>query len=252
MNNFGMKTFGLVAAAALYSHALFGIGGQWAPAPGLEVKGSSDTLVGSGANAISMVQGSVSGLQGFGAKIWVDALPFIDLEATTNFQMGYYDIDVTGPGGTVAVEADLDVPFVKGKPVFARIVSDISVLYPFLKLPPVVSLVKLYAGAGMTHVLSTEVLNSSFAQKAVDKRLASGGAGAVDSPEEVAEVLADAIIDEGLSSGVGFHLVAGAKAKPPVVPLAAFVNVKYHFLGSQPDAADGSSLTLEIGGALAF
>jgi hypothetical protein len=250
MNNFGMRTFGLVAAAALYSHAIFGIGGQWAPAPGLEVKSDSAAVAGSGATEISLIQGSVSGLQGFGAKIWIDALPFIDLEATTNVQWGFYDLKVAQGSQSVEVKSPLDVPFVDERPGFARIATDISVLYPFLKLPPVVSLVKLYAGAGMTHVLATEVLNGELAEKAVQKAIDAGRTP--DSPSEVAEELVNVLKDEGLSSGVGFHLVAGAKAKPPVIPLAAFINVKYHFLGSQPDAVDGSSLTLEVGGALAF
>ena len=190
----------------------------------------------------------MEGLQGFGAKIWVDFLPFIDIEATSNIQMGYYDLDVIRGSTTIPVEAELDVPFVEGKPVFARIVNDLSVLYPFLKLPPVVSLVKLYAGGGITHVLSTEVVDSDFAKDAVAGKVAAD----VDTPEEVATLLADKIIDEGLSSGVGFHIMAGAKAKPPIIPIAVFANIKYHFLSSQPDAVDGSSMTLEVGGALAF
>lgn len=248
MKNPGIKALALLAMAAAHSHAIFGIGGQWAPALGLEVKESEGDLVGTGANAIRLGQGGVDGLQGFGAKIWVDFLPFIDIEASSNIQMGYYDLDVIQGTNTVPVEAELDVPFVEGKPVFARIVSDISVLYPFLKLPPVVSLVKLYAGGGLTHVLATEVVNAEFAEAAV----AGKSASEVDSPEEVAAILAEEIIDEGLASGVGFHLMAGAKAKPPIIPVAVFANIKYHFLSSQPDAVDGNSLSLELGGALAF
>lgn len=252
MNRIGMKTFGLMAAAAAYSHAIFGIGGQWAPAMGLEVKGSSQTISDAGTTAFSINQEAVEGLNGFGAKIWIDALPFIDIEAASNIQMGYYDLSVSRGGDTVAVKAELDVPFVEGKPVFARIVSDLSVLYPFLKLPPVVSLVKLYAGGGVTHVLSTEVVNAAFAKKAVQSAVTARGAAAADTPEELGTILADAVVDEGLTSGVGFHLMAGAKVKPPIIPLAAFINFKYHFLNSQPDAVDGSSMTLEVGGALAF
>lgn len=248
MTSIGKKAFGLVVAAAAYSHAIFGIGGQWAPAPALEIKSDSAQVVGSGASALSVVQQGVTGLQGFGLKVWIDALPFIDVEASTNMQFGYYDLFVVGAGERRAVEAELDVPFVEGKPVFARITSDVSVLYPFLKLPPVVSLVKLYAGGGLTHVLATEVVNGGFAKKAVEGK----AAGEVDSPEELASVLADAIVDEGLSNGVGFHLMAGAKAKPPIIPLAVFANVKYHFLSTLPSAVDANAMTLEVGGALAF
>ena len=249
-----IKTLALAACAAAYSHAIFGIGGQWAPAMGLEVKDSKGTVAGSGANTIAIDQASVSGLNGFGLKLWIDALPFVDLEAGTNIQYGFYDVKIVGPGTTVTpLEFDLGVPTVD-KPAFARIMSDVSVLYPFLKLPPVVSLVKLYAGAGLTHVMATEVLNAGFAKKAVDKAVAkaNGSTAGADSPDEVAAILVDAIKDEGLTSGVGFHLMAGAKAKPPIIPLAVFANIKYHILSSMPSSVDGNSLTLELGGALAF
>ena len=39
-----IKTLALAVAAVGYSHAIFGIGGQWAPAPGLEVKGSEGVI----------------------------------------------------------------------------------------------------------------------------------------------------------------------------------------------------------------
>ena len=246
-----IKSLALAACAAASSHAIFGIGGQWAPAMGLEVKGSNGVVATSGTQSFSIEQASVSGLNGFGLKIWIDALPFIDLEATSNIQYGFYDVTIVGPGAAdrTPLEFDLGVPTVD-KPAFARIMNDVSVLYPFLKLPPVVSLVKLYAGAGITHVLATEVLNAGFAKKAIDKAKASG-----ENPttaEELSDVVVEAIKDEGLTSGVGFHLVAGAKAKPPIIPLAVFANVKYHILSSMPSPVDGNSLTLELGGALAF
>ncbi|HKP97515.1 MAG TPA: hypothetical protein VJ385_17350 [Fibrobacteria bacterium] len=249
-----MKTLALAATAAAYSHAIFGIGGQWAPALGLEVKEGKGNIAAAGADSISIDQASVSGLNGFGMKLWIDALPFVDLEASSNIQYGFYDVSIISPPNSTRKDLtfDLGVPGVD-KPAFARIMSDVTVLYPFLKLPPVVSLVKVYAGAGITHVLATEVLNAKFAKKAVSKVTSGGGgAAAADTPEEVSAILVDAIEDEGLKSGVGFHLELGAKAKPPVIPLAVFANFKYHFLSTMPSAVDGNSLTLELGGALAF
>jgi hypothetical protein len=250
MKNIGMKTLGILAGAVCYSHALFGIGGQWAPALGLEVKGDSSAVVGTGANAIYLSQAKVEGLNGLGLKVWIDSLPFVDIEAGSNLQFGFYDLTVVQGTNKVEVKAPLDVPMVDEKPGFARIASDLSVLYPFLKLPPVIPVAKVYAGAGITHVLATEVLNASLAKKAVDKAVAAGRTP--DTPAEVAQELVNVLKDEGLSSGVGFHLMAGVKVKPPIIPIAAFANIKYHFLGSMPDAVDGNSLTMELGGALAF
>lgn len=247
-----IKSLALAAAAVGYSHAIFGIGGQWAPAPGLEVKGSTGTLVKTGTDSITMSQGKVSGLNGFGVKLWIDALPFIDIEAGSNVQWGMYDVTVAQGNQSQKLTFDLGIPTVD-KPGFARIVSDVSVLYPFLKLPPLVGIVKLYAGAGLSHVVATEVLNEKFAQKAVDKATSSGtNPSAADTPEKVANILVDAIKEEGFKSGVGFHLEAGAKAKVPIIPIAVFADVKYHFLSSMPSGVDASGATFELGGALAF
>jgi hypothetical protein len=251
MKNMLIKALALAATTVVYSHAIFGIGAQWAPALGLEVKGSKQNIASTGSDSISLNQGSVSGLNGFGVKLWIDALPFVDIEAGSNIQYGLYDVSVVEPNGTAhAVKFDLGVPSVD-KPGFARIMSDVSVLYPFLKLPPLVGIVKLYAGAGVTHVLATEVLNAAFAKKAVAKATATD-ASAADTPEKVTAIIVGAIKDEGLKSGIGFHLEAGAKAKAPIIPIALFVDFKYHFLSSMPSAVDGNSLTMELGGALAF
>jgi hypothetical protein len=244
-----IKTLALAAAAAGYSHAIFGIGGQWAPAPGLAIKSSEGTIATPpGGTAITLTQGSVSGLNGFGAKLWIDVLPLVDIELGSNFQWGMYDLTVAQGDDKKDVKFDLGVI---DKPGFARIASDLTIQYPFLKLPPVVNVAKFWAGGGITHVLATEVLNQKFAEKAVSKALAKD-AGAADSPDEVAGILADAIKDEGLNSGIGFHIAAGVKVKPPVIPIAAFADIKYHFLNSMPSAADANSLTMELGAALAF
>lgn len=248
MKSIGMKTFGFLALAAACSHAIVGFGGQWAPAPGLKVKADKGIIVDNPGtdNDITIDQAKVEGLNGFGLKLWIDFLPFVDLEATTNFQYGYYDLAVVQGNTRVPVKNPLDVPFVDDRPVFARSVNDLTVLYPFLKLPPVVSIAKLYAGAGLTYVLTTTVLNAEMAKEAVDK------AGGATTPAGVSVAMTQQLQDEGLEGGIGFHLVAGAKVKPPVIPLAAFANLKYHFLGSQPDAVDANSLTFELGGALDF
>ena len=244
-----IKSLALAAMAVGHSHAIFGIGGQWTPAPGLEIKGSSGTIGGTAENPVILTQGNVDGLKGFGVKLWIDALPFIDLEAGSNIQWGMYDLKISQGADTAKVNFDLGVPTVD-KPGFARIVSDVTVLYPFLKLPPVVGIAKLYAGAGLTHVLATEVLNQKFAQKAVDKAVAKGESAG--SPDDVEKIIVDAIKDEGLNNGVGFHLEAGVKVKPPIIPIAVFADVKYHFLGAMPSVVDANSMTMELGGALAF
>ncbi len=250
MNSMWIKTLALAAAAVGYSHAIFGIGAQWAPAPSLEVKAGKGTVTKiSATDSVTISQDAVSGLNGFGVKLWIDALPFIDLEAGSNVQYGLYDVVIGSPAGSKKLEFDLGVPTVD-KPAFARIVSDVTILYPFLKLPPLISILKLSAGAGMTHVLATEVLSAKFAQDAVTAAKAKGKSAS--NTTEVSTILVDAIKDKGLTSGVGFHLELSAKAKVPVIPIGVFADLKYHFLSSMPKSADANSMTMELGAALAF
>jgi hypothetical protein len=56
----------------------------------------------------------------------------------------------------------------------------------------------------------------------VNKAIAGGKT--VQTPDEVSAVLIDAIKNEGLKSGVGFHLELGAKAKVPVIPIAVYAD----------------------------
>jgi hypothetical protein len=251
MKSLLIKTLSLTGALALYSHAIMGLGVQWAPSPGLEVKGSkgqiTDTIAGKSA---SIELGKVTGLQGFGLKLWIDALPFVDIEATTNVQFGQYDVNLILPDNSkLALKYDLKMPLAPSKPMFARVVNDVSILYPFLKLPPVVTIAKIYVGAGLTYGLSTPLLDSTFARKALKNANLKSDANSAD----LSKALTEAIVKEGLKQGIGFHLIAGVRVKPPVIPLAVYANVKYHFIGAAtPSLADGNSMTYELGGGLAF
>ena len=91
-------------------------------------------------------------------------------------------------------------------------------------------------------------MSAKFGKKALEK----AGISPTDTEEEVSKALADAIVDEGLAQGVGFFLELGAKVKPPVIPIAVYADAKYQFFSMMPDAVDGPSITLELGGALAF
>lgn len=252
------KALTVAALAAGSSHAIFGIGGHYGPALGFEVESTEGTVAGSGSNAIQLNSGSVEGLTGFGVKLWIDMLPFIDLEATGWTQFGTYSVDILTPNGnggttTTPVEFDFGAPLVPTEPVFARMGGDLAVLYPFLKFPPAISLIKVYGGGGITFGAATAVLSADFAEGALEKARNSGDFDPATSDEAaVAEILAEAIVEEGFSFGMGGFVQVGAKAKPPVVPIAAYLDLKYHFLGFMPDEASGSGLTLELGGALAF
>ena len=243
-----LKSLAVLCALSLPSHAIFGIGGHWAPALGLEVKASRDSIFNTTAGGVFLDEKGTTGLSGFGMKIWIDALPLVDLEATGNLQFGYYDANLVIGTSTTSLSYDLDMPFLKGKPFFARTMGDLAVLYPFLKFPPMISLIRLQAGAGLTFGAATQTMSAKFA------RAALAGNSSINSNSTQAEIgtaLAGSIVDEGLVTGMGGFIQLGAKAKPPVIPVGAYLDFKYHFLGFNPDLV-GGGLTMELGAALAF
>lgn len=244
----------LAGALATPSHAIFGLGAHIAPAYGPEVKGSSGPIMPPGstnANRISLLTGSASGLQGLGLKFWIDVLPFIDLEATSNIQFGYYDMAFIvddGTPDTTNVNPGFNIPFTEDKPFVARVSGDAAVLYPFFNIP----FLKLSAGGGLSYIAATPVLSSSFARDALTKAEAGGFDAETANEGAISDVLVDALKDEGMAGGIGFFLQAGAKVKPPLIPLAAYANGKYGFGGPSVSGFSGSGLTVELGLAFAL
>jgi hypothetical protein len=130
--------------------------------------------------------------------------------------------------------------------------TDFAILYPFFKLPPGLSVLKLYAGAGLTLVSATQTLDASFAQGALANASPAAYDPATDGYDEAIKVLVDAIEEEGMVSGTGFFLQAGAHAKLPILPIAAYIDAKYRMGGNEPALIEGGGLTYELGLALAF
>jgi len=71
-----------------------------------------------------------------------------------------------------------------------------------------------------------------------------------DAGIALGEEIVDAVIDEGLTTGIGGHVIGGARFKIPVIPIAAYANAKYYF-GSPSDAFNPGAV-FELGGGLAF
>jgi|GEM_PF-1386740 len=264
MKSLWIKSLALAGAIALPSHALIGLGVHLAPGFGPEVKKSSGTIMPDGtnpqkANRILLNTGSVSGLKGLGVKLWLDFIPVVDVEFTGNVQFGQYDmaflLDTAATGGpkydTTVVKPGMKGPGVSDKPAYIRSQGDLAILYPFLKIP----LVKFSAGGGISYIVGTPVLNNSFTKKALTKARDAG----TFNPETadanaISDVLIDAVKDkDNYAKGIGFFVQAGAKVKPPIIPLALYADAKYGFLGPTiSGVSGGQGLTVELGGAIAF
>ncbi len=247
----------MVSFCTVSSFALAGIGISYAPNPLATIEANTANL-NTTISGVELDQKESKGLFGFGAKVWVDALPFIDLEASGYVQFARYEVNINAVGETIPLKVSSGLPLVPdAQPAFGKVVGELSVLYPFLKFPPVLKLAKFYVGGGISYIGSTALLDEDLIKDILQKTaednagLAASGSFDDDAKESLAKNAVDVIKDEGLQSGVGGHIVLGVKVKPPVVPIAVFADVKYHIGGGLPDDVS-NGITLEIGGGLAF
>jgi hypothetical protein len=245
-------------ALAICSYAIVGIGVQYSPNFAAKLDGSTEYIAGSENNPnISLNQHSAKGLQGGGVKIWIDAIPVIDIEAAINLQFCQYDatldLDATGSGNidtSIALEVKTGLPYFRATtPVYGKVITDLSVQYPFLKFPPAVKILKIYIGAGVSYIASTPILDQETAREVVGDidptDISTTGSTAAEQD------IIDAFAKKKLDKGMGGHVALGARLKPPVVPIAVFIDGKLHLGGGLPDAVTGG-FTLEMGVGLAF
>lgn len=248
-----VKSLILLGAFAIQSHAIMGIGVQWAPAE-LQVKAASGVISPLGsANSLSLQEKGTSGAQGFGLKLWVDAIPLVNLELTEDVQFANYNVNFIDntTNDTEAVKFNSPFPLLKGTPFTARSLTDVAVLYPFLKLPPLINILSIYAGAGISYGVSTPTLSPAFAQTA----LANAEANHTYNPTTgsgAEAAIVTAIQNADLAQSVGWFLQVGTHVKVPVIPIAFYADGKYRFTGLDPDQVSEDGFTLELGAALAF
>lgn len=265
----------ILAAAALLatqSFAIIGIGGHYAPSFGNKLKGMSTPV--QIADNVALKHDGFSGtMQGFGFKIWVDFLPFIDVEATMNFQVGSYDatLYVTDPNTKEVRDIPLEIelggtPYGKASPKFVAMRGDLSITYPWTSLP----IIRPYIGGGLTYNLNTFVLNPKFTSALIDNAVENmiheiaeidkNDPEAVQKASETSKNLGDtmkkkiqdAALDEALNTSIGGHILVGVRAKLPIIPIAAYVNGKLYFGGDFPSEMDPGMFALEAGVGLAF
>lgn len=252
----------ILALSAMPTHAILGLGGHYVINTGSIESSREEILSQPLVGSFSFDQKSASGLSGFGLKLWIDILPFIDIEATGNMAFTRYKANLIAAdsvGGTTEIIplevklSGLPINLPKASPAFSAANADFTITYPFLKFPPAVSIARIYAGAGLTYAASTPVMTPDFAEKVVASANLDPATIATDpdAAEDLTQALADALVDEGLNTGVGGHVVLGSRFKLPIIPIAAYANAKYYFGGGY-DKAFKSGAAFELGGGLAF
>lgn len=267
------KVFAAAAALlASQSFAIIGIGGHYAPGFGTSMDAGKKGEVAPNINFDH--QGFDETMQGFGFKLWIDILPFIDVEGTFNIQFGSYDASLyvdnplDGSEKEIPLEIELGgTPFGKANPKFVAMMGDLSITYPITFIP----IIRPYIGAGVTLFANSFVLNKEFVADLINdskiKGMIQDIAAAEGSDKEMLKQKADDLmklgealqeriqdkaLDEGINTSIGGHVLVGVRAKLPIIPIAAYCNFKYYFLGDYPDEIDAGNMTVEIGGGFAL
>ncbi|MBR5693491.1 MAG: hypothetical protein IKX42_07325 [Fibrobacter sp.] len=267
----------ILATAALLatqSFAIIGIGAHYSPLFGNTLKPEGKGVV---TDDISFSHEGYEGtMQGFGFKLWIDLLPVIDIEGTFNVRFGSYDASLyvkadNVPETEIPLEIELGgTPFGKANPKFVSMTGDISITYPITFIP----IIRPYIGGGLTVFANSFVLNNSFvggligdpsiseaiqevatlkaagtitpeAQQALEQKLSGLG-------ETVKQRVQDQAMEEGVKTSIGGHVLIGLRAKLPVIPIAAYSNVKFYFGGDFPEEVDPGIVALELGIGLAL
>jgi len=200
-----------------------------------------------------------------GGKAYIDFIPVIDgVELSCNFGLWEYKGVLSYPTGLnpnktideirtnptapdnytfgekplTLEEFGMDYWGLKNTP-YAKFHIDATVRKYVLKIPPVINIVKIYTGAGLSTHFATPMLDNEFVAKVLKTEL-----GVNFDPQSLAgEELGRAILDEliaGLSEPtIGAHVAAGAAVSIPILPVGIYADAKYML----PFTEMGSSLT---------
>ncbi|MFH1761407.1 MAG: hypothetical protein ABIA63_09950 [bacterium] len=207
----------------------------------------------------------------FGPKLFIDAIPVIDLEICANISVKNYNFRALYPNlqdpvfspklSDTAFIADLNagnekIPMQNFDTTlfgYLRVASDVTVRYTFLKFPPVVNILKIYAGAGPSFVAATPIVDEQLFGDALNSALGiENGLGL--TPVEFADVLQEKLTKEAekISFKTAGHIMFGLQIKPPVLPLAVYGDGKYYFGMPKQAGTQGSVFLFNAGIALAF
>jgi len=250
-----MKKFLFAATFALFAStqafAIIGVGAHYLMNTG-SLKASSGDVRDLG--LITVNQEKSDGLQGLGFKLWIDLLPFVDIEGTFNIAASRYRTSLSFPnvpGGLnpVYLEYTPDAPysmlFGKASPIYGVATGDVSVTYPFDILP----IIRPYVGAGFSYFMSTPVVDKAFVDKVIDP--SKYQSGIPQGGGDIGPTVMKALKDADYETGMGGHIIAGVRIKAPIIPIAIYTNGKYYF-GGNTDSKFSQGFVLEVGGGFAL
>ncbi len=214
----------------------------------------------------------------FGAKFYVDILPIIDVEVASNFYMYSYKGSVIYPTGfknnasgtgtgfndllspvydTLALQVKL--PGVDSLTPYAKLQTDLTIRKTIVKFPPLISVVKFYVGAGPSIIFATPMLSGGMIEDALGESIngeftTAQLATELFNNDDRIEEIQNYFMEQLFTPHFAFHIIAGIQVKPPIIPLAIYLDTKTTIGGSIDKHVDfgGTNFAVQTGVALAF
>jgi hypothetical protein len=259
------KVFAFAVAFAIFAStqafAIIGVGAHYITNLG-SLGSEKETIdVGSPSSTIRLTRAKEDVLQGLGFKLWIDALPVVDIEGTFNFTATRYSPvlkitdRVSGQSTEIPLEYKPDAPYSMffdgaAKPIYGLLSGDFSVTYPLDFLP----IIRPYAGLGISYIASIPIVDKKFVEgmgPALKNIIESNTTDEAKAAGEIGKDLTKALKNAEYKTGIGGHVMAGVRAKLPVIPIAAYANTKYYF-GGNIDKRFTQGAVFEIGGGFAL
>ena len=182
-------------------------------------------------NPITLRRHEVSNPWLLGGHFYIDAIPFIDLEASVDVALQKYRVEYVSTLSSAANETK--------DAYFGRASAYFTARRDIIKLPPLVPIAALYLGGGLGYHYVSPVAGPDLIVNAY-------GSG---DPSSKKPDIASLVEREG---SFGYHGLVGVRVKPPIVPLAFRVEGKYTVTRLETYERPGGIFSVYVGTSLDF
>jgi len=190
---------------------------------------TSDLMLSNGSKVGSFSSSKYSNGYGLGGYLYIDAIPFIDIDIEGNSIISKYDFSFANPVDTV-----------KKQLLTGSLSGYITAQKKLFKLNiPFIAKAKLTAGAGINYNISPPVIDQTMLEDIMPAG-SDVSNGTVDTKALIE------YIDENKNSSTGFHIQTGLQFK--ILMLDSFLYYRQVFADNViPDAKGFGSLNLRLG-----
>ena len=230
MKQYKALTIGIILAVLPFNSAfaLVGFGLQL----GQSMFSVDESFPNTGSDLITLTNGAFENSFNFGAYLYVDAIPFIDLEVDFNASFNGYDIDFENAFGPMPT-----IPFgwLSTNMYFTARKEIIGFSIPLL------AATKVHAGGGINTHMTTPIANKDMVTELLGGDLLNADPSALD--QNLEDYLTN---EDNYLESTGIHVQAGLQFK--ILMLDSFLNYRYTIAKDVVPGAKGfGALNLRVG-----